>query len=98
MLAACLQLTLHIPSYHELESIFLMFISITGNCNIIIAHTTWWWLHPSMLHQRRPKKLCLLVQVEKRKWRTEQKEWLEEQLPKATGRCDLTLLRMYHQT
>ena len=34
--------------------------------------------------------------MERRKWRTEQKEWLEEQLPKATGRygplwpCSLT--------
>ena len=36
------------------------------------------------------------MQVERRKWRTEQKEWLDEQLPKATGRsgpvalCTLT--------
>ncbi|DBB00835.1 TPA: hypothetical protein ACH3X1_000762 [Trebouxia sp. C0004] len=26
-------------------------------------------------------------QVERRKWRADQKDWLEEQLPKATGRC-----------
>ena len=33
----------------------------------------------------------VLVQVERRKWRTDQKEWLEEQLPKATGRSALAL-------
>lgn len=42
------------------------------------------------------KDSLYVVQVERRKWRTEQKEWLEEQLPTATGRygplrpCSLT--------
>lgn len=32
------------------------------------------------------------MQVERRRWRTEQKEWLDEQLPKATGRSALISL------
>lgn len=44
----------------------------------------------------RQKEACRLVQVERRKWRTEQKEWLEEQLPKATGRSGPTSLSSHY--